>query len=168
MSLVLIITLSEVKYREWMTFLAVLLTVCGGVAFFKLNYKLNFPDQVRWFHVLYLIGFMLMIFSLWFRSKMFTIEKENAVMEERYNLARSVSHDIMTPMMVMRFILKKFEQEGLTEREKSLLMDSVKEMSGIVDSILPGVSKRYENLSFEAINPIVENCVAQKKFLYKI
>ncbi len=167
MSLVLIITLSEVKYREWMTFLAVLLTVCGGVAFFKLNYKLNFPDQVRWFHVLYLIGFMLMIFSLWFRSKMFTIEKENAVMEERYNLARSVSHDIMTPMMVMRFILKKFEQEGLTEREKSLLMDSVKEMSGIVDSILPGVSKRYENLSFEAINPIVENCVAQKKFLYK-
>ncbi|MDR1255225.1 MAG: hypothetical protein LBJ78_04370 [Puniceicoccales bacterium] len=167
MSLALILILAEEKYRKWMHISVIALTVGSSVAFMNMGLTFAFPESMRLAYGLYLFSFFLVMCTLWFRMKMFTLERKRAVIKERYNLARSLSHDIITPITIVRLMLKKLDKESLSEQEKRLLMKNAKEISGIVDSILPGVSKQYDNLSAENIGSIIRDCLEQKKILHK-
>ncbi|MDR2769807.1 MAG: hypothetical protein LBB19_04665 [Puniceicoccales bacterium] len=166
-SLVLNLILAEEKYRKWMKLALVSLSVSSCVLFVKMDLTFEFPESMRLAYGLYVFSFFVVMGILWFRMKMFALEREQAVLEERYNLARSLSHDIVTPITIVRLILKKLEKEPLLEEEKCLLIKNAKEISGVVDSILPGVSKQYENLSAENIGSIIRECIEQKKVVHK-
>ncbi|MDR0646969.1 MAG: hypothetical protein LBF43_00840 [Puniceicoccales bacterium] len=167
MSLALMFVLAEDKYRKWMSLVVIILGTSSSIAFVSMDLTFEFPESMRLAYGLYVFSFFLVMCILWFRVKMFTLERKKAVIEERYSLARSLSHDIVTPITIVRLMLKKLDKESLSEQEKHLLMKSAKEISGIVDSILPGVSKQYDNLSAENIGSIISECIEQKKILHK-
>ncbi|MDR2397023.1 MAG: hypothetical protein LBD69_04185 [Puniceicoccales bacterium] len=167
MSLALNLILVEEKYRKWVNITLLALSLGGCIAFMKMDLTFEFPDSMRLAYGLYVFSFFMVMCILWFRLKMFTLERRKAVVEGRYNLARSISHDIVTPLTIVRLISKKLEKGSLSDEEKCLLVKNTKEMSGIIDSILPGVSKQYDNLSAENLGSIIRECIEQKKILHK-
>ncbi|MDR0756165.1 MAG: hypothetical protein LBE99_04620 [Puniceicoccales bacterium] len=167
MSIALVLILADEKYRKYMHIFVITLVIGSSIAFVNMDLTFAFPESMRLAYGLYLFSFFLVMGVLWFRMKMFMLEREKAVIEERYSLARSLSHDIVTPVTIVRLMLKKLDKESLSEQEKHLLMKNAKEISGIVDSILPGVSKQYDNLSAENIGSIIRDCLEQKKILHQ-
>ncbi|MDR0392838.1 MAG: hypothetical protein LBH52_01235 [Puniceicoccales bacterium] len=167
MSLALNLILAEEKYRKWVKITLLTLSVGSCIAFVKMDLTFEFPESMRLAYGLYVFSFFMVMCILWFRLKMFALERKKAVIEERYNLARSISHDIVTPLTIVRLISKKLEKESLSNEEKCLLVKNTKEISGVIDSILPGVSKQYDNLSAENLGSIIRECIEQKKILHK-
>jgi SSS family solute:Na+ symporter len=167
MSLALNLILAEEKYRKWMKLTLMTLSISSCIAFVKMDLTFEFPESMRLAYGLYVFSFFVVMGILWFRMKMFILEKQKAVIEERYNLARNLSHDVVTPLTIVRLISKKLEKAVLSDEERRLLAKNTKEISGIIDSILPGVSKQYDNLSVENLGSIIRECIEQKKILHK-
>ena len=155
----------EDKHREkTLLFCLALFLVALGFAF-KSNFTVVWPSIFCWWHMFYILGFLAVILLL--RASMHTlaVEREKAILLERCALARGISHDIMTPMMVMRMLLKK--PGSIDEKERTLMLDTLKEMGGIVDSVILESYKEYKNLHLENLNTIVDKCVSRVCFLRK-
>lgn len=165
-SMLIMMMVADEKHRERVLMICALLSIFVILAFFKTNLTILWPEAFQGWHIVYLLGFGTVIMLLRSSMRILSFEKELAVLSERYKLARNISHDIMTPMMVLRLLLQKKPSE-ISEEERKLMLNTVSEMSGIVDSIIPGNYKKYENLSLENVNKVLEDCVAKKKFLYK-
>ncbi len=165
-SLLIMMMVADEKHREKVLMICTLLAISVIFAIFKTHLNIVWPEAFQGWHVVYLLGFGAVIMLLRSSMRVLMFEKELAVLSERYKLARNISHDIMTPMMVLRLLLQKKPSE-ISEEERKLMLNTVSEMSGIVDSIIPGNYKKYENLSLENVNKVLEDCVAKKKFLYQ-
>ncbi|MGX8716803.1 MAG: sodium:solute symporter family transporter [bacterium] len=165
-SLLIMTMVTDERYREKMLMFCVGLAISVALAIFKTDLSICWPLAFQGWHIVYLLGFGVVVLLLRSSVRILKFEKELAVLSERYKLARNISHDIMTPMMVLRLLLQKKPSE-ISEEERKLMLNTVNEMSGIVDSIIPGSYKKYENLSLENINRVIEDCVAKKKFLYQ-
>ena len=166
MSFLIMILVVEDKQREKMLLFCLTLLFLTVMYIFKANVIIVWPLSFYWWHIFYIIGFLFVILLLRSSMRTLTLEHEKAVLSERYALARSISHDIMTPMMVLRMLLKKNSQ-GINDKECALMLDTLKEMGNIVDSIIPETHKDYQNLNAENLNAIVKNCILKKKVLHK-
>lgn len=165
MSLLIMILIVEENHRKKMLlgWLFLILLTCLGL--YVTHKEILWPVTFHGIHFFYILGFVLLIFLLRSNMQRLVIEKELAVAKERYNLARNLSHDIMTPMMVLRLLLQK-NLSDITPQEQKLIQNTLQEMTGIVDSIVPS-TKRYEDLPLEEINTVVENCIVKQRVLCK-
>lgn len=163
-SLLIMMMVADEKHREKALLICSGLVVLVSLAIFKTGLSVQWPETFRGWHMVYLLGFGTVVMLLRSSMRVLMFEKELAVFSERYKLARNISHDIITPMMVLRLLLQKKPSE-ISEDERKLMLNTVNEISGIVDCIIPGNYKKYENLPLENINKIVEDCIAKKKFL---
>lgn len=155
----------EDKHREKTLFFCLALFLVALGFALKSNFTVVWPSIFCWWHMFYILGFLAVILLL--RASMHTlaVEREKAILLERCALARGISHDIMTPMMVMRMLLKK--PGSIDEKERTLMLDTLKEMGGIVDSVILESYKEYKNLHLENLNTIVDKCVSKVCFLRK-
>lgn len=137
------------------------------IAFFKMNCKFYWPTTFGWQHVFYILGYFALLFFL--RSNLNTLrqEKELAIYLERYNLARSLSHDITTPLMVLRLLLSDKKPTQLNEKECQLITTTLHEMAECLEDFIPGRLKRYEELELKCINQCITSCIEKNKILHK-
>lgn len=165
-SLLIMMMIADEKHREKVLVGCVTLTVFVVLAILKTHLSIRWPESFQGWHAVYLLGFGTVIMLLRSSMRVLMFEKNLAVLSERYKLARNISHDIITPLMVLRLLLQKKPSE-ISENERKLMLTTVNEISGIVDCIIPGNYKKYENLSLENINRVLEDCIIKKKFLYQ-
>ena len=118
-----------------------------------------------WEYSYYFIGLCILTIMMFYRLLM--LHTEIRMRRARYELARSVSHDLMTPLVAMRAIFRRCKLDGVDEREKAMMTDCLMDMTGIIDSILPGISCRYRQMELHALDEIVVKCIELKKFLNK-
>lgn len=165
MSLLIMILIVDENHRKKMLlgWLFLILLTCLGL--YVSHKEILWPVTFHGIHFFYILGFVLLIFLLRSNMQRLIIEKELAVAKERYSLARNISHDIMTPVMVLRLLLQK-NLSDITPQEQKLIQNTLQEMTGIVDSIVPS-TKRYEDLPLEEINIVVENCIMKQRVLCK-
>lgn len=165
-SFFIVMLIAEEKHREKMLFFCLALFLLALGFAIKSKLTIVWPSIFCWWHIFYILGFLAVILLL--RSSMHTLalERERAILTERYTLARSISHDIMTPIMVMRMLLKKSSND-INEKERMLMLDTLKEMGAIVDSIIPDTCKKYKNLNLENLNIIIQKCIDTVCFLHK-
>lgn len=137
------------------------------IAFFKTNCKFYWPENFDGQHVFYIFGYFALLFFL--RSNLNTLrqEKKLAIYLERYNLARSLSHDITTPLMVLRLLLSDKKPTQLNEKECQLITNTLHEMAECLEDFIPGRLKRYEELELKCINQCITSCIEKNKILHK-
>lgn len=162
LALTLLLILGDKKYRPFnlgfisCSFVGVLVACLVSTQSFTM------PQEIHLFHILYVLSYLLMLVLVWHSIRV----SELLIMEERYRLARSVSHDLITPMLVQKMILTKKNLNELSEDQKKLLFDSVKEMFGIVDAIVPSSMDKIV-LSSECLNDLIQHSIAQKQYIHK-
>ncbi len=94
-------------------------------------------------------------------------EKELLVYRERYNMARSLSHDLMTPLMAFHLLTGNKKTIELNEKQSQLLRDIANEMGNYIDNFIPGSWKKYAQLVPEDLNQCILNCIEKQKILHK-
>lgn len=156
----------EDKHRERVLFFCIALFAATLGFAIESKIAIVWPSIFCWWHIFYILGFLAVILLLRSSMRTLALEKEKAALRERYALARSISHDITTPMMVMRMLLKK-TSNGVSEKERALMLDTLKEMGTIVDSIVPDTRKQYKNLNLVNLNAIIKKCISTVCFLHK-
>lgn len=166
MSFFIIMLIAADKHREKTLFFCLAVFLVALSFAIKAKLTIVWPSIFCWWHIFYILGFLAVILLI--RSSMHTLalEKEKAILTERYTLARSISHDIMTPIMVMRMLLKKSSND-INEKERMLMLDTLKEMGTIVDSIIPDKHKEFKKLNLENLNIIIQKCISTVCFLHK-
>lgn len=159
LSVLLINLLAEDRVYRVSLFISLTMIAVVTIACLFCEKSLTIPNQIYWFHVLYIFGFIAVLFTVWF--------KKNALVEERYALARSIAHDVMTPLLVQRIIVHKNTLDMWPKNEQALFQESLNTISNLVDSVMSKNAKSYESLDEENVNELVQTVINQKHFLYK-
>lgn len=159
LSVLLINLLAEDRFYRVSLFISLTMIAVVTIACLFCEKSLTIPNQIYWFHVLYIFGFIAVLFTVWF--------KKNALVEERYALARSIAHDVMTPLLVQRIIVHKNTLDMWPKNEQALFQESLNTISNLVDSVMSKNAKSYESLDEENVNELVQTVINQKHFLYK-
>ena len=163
-----VMLLSVEKQHEGKIIFACLVTaLITTVIYTKANCTFCWPETFSWQHTFYILGYLAVLFLL--RSNLNTLQKEKelAIYLERYNIARSLSHDIITPLMVLRLLLSDKSPNKLDEKECKLVTSTLEEMAACLDAFIPGSLKSYDQLTLESINQAILSCIEKNKILYK-
>jgi light-regulated signal transduction histidine kinase (bacteriophytochrome) len=151
-------------------FLTAILTV---IFYFADNCQLGWPESFSWQHSFYVVGYVAILFLL--RSNLNTlqqikeIEKEQekalAIYRERYMMARSLSHDLMSPLMAFHLLVGNKEKIELDEKESQLLKNIANEMGSYIDDFIVGGLKDQSQLKLEDLNQCVLSCIEKQSIL---
>lgn len=168
-----VVMLSSVeKEQEAPVWIACLFTaLLTLIVYFTNNCQFVWPENFVWQHSFYVVGYLVVLFLL--RSNFNTSqqikerEHEIAVYQERYNMARSLSHDLMTPLMAFHLIVGNKKTIELNEKQSQLLRGIADEMGSYIDDFIPGSWKKYAQLKPEDLSQCVLNCIEKQKILHK-
>ena len=166
LSLVIMVIVSEEEYRTRAIGICTFIILLVFLAIFRFNYDISWPQTLYWWHIFYFLGFLFVILLVKESMQTLVFEKELAVLEERCKIAQSISHEITTPMLVLRLLLQKKSSE-IGEKEKHIIKRTIKEISKIIDCVVPQDSKDYTNLPLVSINKIIKNCIIKRNIIYK-
>ena len=167
MSMFIMILVTEEKYRWHMIGFNVIVVLLVGFFGLSTGRSIVWPETLQWWYAFYLLGFIFVLLYLKNHLQILAIEKEMAIQEERNRLARNISHDIATPMMVLRMLSQKNQTSITNEKKEALLQDTLKEIASIVDSIVPGPSMAFKDLPIESLNGIIEKCLQKRELIYR-
>lgn len=157
----------EKQYEGKIISVCLVTTLITTIIYFKTNCTFCWPEMFYWQHTFYLFGYLAVLFLLHSNLNTLRKEKELAVYLERYNIARSLSHDIITPLMVLRLLLTDKSPNKLDEKECKLVTSTLEEMGACLDDFISGSLKSYDQLTLESINQNVISCIEKNKVLYK-
>lgn len=149
-------------------FLTAFLTL---ILYFYNNCQLCWPETFAWQHSFYVVGYVAVLFLL--RSNLNTlqqikeIEKEQEKYRERYLMARSLSHDLMSPLMAFHLLVGNKKKIELDERESQLLKNIANEMGSYIDDFVVGGLKDQSQLKLEDLNQCVLSCIEKQSILNK-
>ncbi|MFQ6723671.1 MAG: sodium:solute symporter family transporter [Opitutales bacterium] len=149
-------------------FLTAFLTL---ILYFLNNCQLYWPETFAWKHSFYVIGYVAVLSLL--RSNLNTLqqvkeqEKEIAIHRERYNMARSLSHDLISPLMAFHLLIENKKSGVFDEKEYQLLKNIATEMGDYVNDFIIGGLKTYAQLKPEDLNQCAISCIEKQKILNK-
>ena len=151
-------------------FLTAFLTM---IFYFTNNCHLCWPETFAWQHSFYIVGYVAVLCLL--RSNLNTlqqikeIEKEQekalAVYRERYLMARSLSHDLLSPLMAFHMLVGNKKKIELDEKESQLLKNIANEMGSYIDDFVVGGLKDHAQLRLEDLNQCILSCIEKQKIL---
>ena len=84
---------------------------------------------------------------------------------ERYMMARSLSHDLMSPLMAFHLLVGNKKKIELDERESQLLKNIANEMGSYIDDFIVGGLKDQSQLKLEDLNQCVLSCIEKQTIL---
>ncbi len=150
--------------------------VCFFTAFLTLTLYLankcqfNWPETFAWQHSFYVVGYDVAVLFL-LRSNLNTlqqikeIEKEQEKYRERYLIARSLSHDLMSPLMALHLLVGNRKTIELDEKESQLLKNIANEMGSYIDDFVVGGLKNHTQLKLEDLNKCILSCIEKQSIL---
>lgn len=156
LSLLLLNVLSVAKYSLWTSCASLVMVVLVAVGCFLSGQPFTVPTRVSWFHILYLGGFLIVLFAIWYQR--------TAMALRGLKKMRNLSQDFMLPMLVQKMVLDKKLIGDLTPAECRLFKESMDDMSQIIDSLSCNTLS-LKSLKLENINTLVRRFVAQKQYL---
>ena len=160
-----VIMILSVKKRQeskiaWVCALTGFITV---ITYFKMGCEIYWPHSFSIHHLLYLFGFVAVLLLL--RSNMNMLRM--AIYQERYNMARSLSHDLMSPLMAFHMLVGNKKKIELDEKESQLLKNIANEMGSYIDDFIVGSLKDQSQLKLEDLNQCVLSCIEKQTILNK-
>ncbi len=156
--------------REYITKLVYTCGLIGlitAIVYFKIGREINWISLLSWHHLFYILGFLTVLFLIHSNLYMMQQEKENAVYRERYTMARDLTHDLMSPLMVLQMLIDRKRTGKFEEKEYQLLKSIANEMGGYINDFVVGGIKTYEQLSLEDLKKSISSCIEKQEFLNK-
>ncbi|MFQ6723389.1 MAG: sodium:solute symporter family transporter [Opitutales bacterium] len=147
-------------------FLTAFLTL---ILYFYNNCQLCWPETFAWQHSFYVVGYVTVLFLL--RSNLNTlqqikeIEKEQEKYRERYMMARSLSHDLMSPLMALHLLSSQKKLNEFDEKECQLHQNIISEMENYINDFIVGGLKEQSQLKLEDLNQCVLSCIEKQTIL---
>ncbi len=160
-----VVMLSSVeKKHETPMGIACFLTAFFTLFFYCTNHcHFSWPEMFAWQHSFYVVGYVAILFLL--RSNLNIKEQEKY--RERYMMARSLSHDLMSPLMAFHLLTSQKKPSEFDEKESQLLKNIADEMCGYVNDFIVGDLKDYQHLNLEDLNQCVLSCIEKQSILNK-
>ena len=160
-SLFIMVLIADDKHKNAVISIEILFLVSILLMMFMGKQEFVLEKAFHVWHIFYLIGFVFV--ALLIKSSMQTLllEKDLAVVAERYRVAKNISHDVTTPLLALKLLLE--DDKDLSSRRRKIMFSSITEVSKIIDNIVPGISTDYNYLSLKNINSILENCVKKRE-----
>jgi len=167
LSFVVMVLSIEEKYEK-----KIIITCCLTILTILLFYQKNncvwyWPETFSWLHSSYVFGYVAILFLLRSCSKTVRKEKELLVYRERYMMARSLSHDLMSPLMAFHLLTSQKKPSEFDEKESQLLKNIADEMCEYVNDFIVGDLKDYQHLNLENLNQCVLSCIEKQNILNK-
>lgn len=134
---------------------------------YALNREIHWVENFGWQHSFYLFGYFIVLFLLRSNLKLLQKEKELAIYHERYNMARNLSHDLMTPLMALSLLTSKKKLNEFNEKDCKLHEEILEEMAQYIEDFVPSSLKDRKHLKAESLNDCVLNCIEKQKILHK-
>ena len=128
---------------------------------------MNWLYFLSWHHLFYLLGFLAVLLLIHSNLHMLQQEKEQEKYRERYLMARSLSHDLMSPLMAFHLLTSQKKPSEFDEKESQLLKNIADEMCGYVNDFIVGDLKDYQHLNLEDLNQCVLSCIEKQSILNK-
>ncbi len=141
------------------------------ILYFANNYQFSWPETFAWQHSFYVVGYVAVLFLL--RSNLNTlqqikeIEKEQEKYRERYMMARSLSHDLMSPLMALHLLSSQKKLNEFDEKECQLHQNIISEMENYISDFVVGSLKDQAQLKLEDLNQCVLSCIEKQSILNK-
>lgn len=141
------------------------------ILYFANNCHLCWPETFAWQHSFYVVGYVAVLFLL--RSNLNTlqqikeIEKEQEKYRERYMMARSLSHDLMSPLMALHLLTSQKKLNEFDEKECQLHQNIISEMENYISDFVVGSLKDQSQLKLEDLNQCVLSCIEKQSILNK-
>lgn len=132
-----------------------------------LNCEIHWVENFGWQHSFYLFGYFIVLFLLRSNLKLLQKEKELAIYHERYNMARNLSHDLMTPLMALSLLTSKKNLNEFNEKDCKLHKEILEEMAQYIEDFVLSSLKDPKFLKAESLNDCVLNCIEKQKILHK-
>jgi len=165
LSFVVMLLSIEEKYEK-----KIIITCCLAIFTILLFYQKNncilyWPETFSWQHSSYVFGYVAILFLLRSCSKTVRKEKELLAYRERYLMARSLSHDLMSPLMAFHMLVGNKKKIELDEKESQLLKNIANEMGSYIDDFVVGGLKDHAHLRLEDLNQCVLSCIEKQTIL---
>lgn len=174
-SFVVMLSSAEKKHEAPIGMACFLTAFLTFVFYFANNCQFTWPETFAWQHSFYVVGYVAILFLL--RSNLNTlqqikeIEKEQektlTIYRERYMMARSLSHDLLSPLMAFHLLTSQKKPSEFDEKESQLLKNIADEMCEYVNDFIIGSVKDYQHLNLEDLNQCVLSCVEKQSILNK-
>ena len=148
-----------------------LIFTCGFVglitfiAYLKKDCKINWLHFLSWHHLFYLLGFLAVLFLIHSNLHILQQEKEQEKYRERYMMARSLSHDLMSPLMAFHLLIEQKKTGEFDAKEYQLLKNIANEMGSYIDDFIVGSLKDQSQLKLEDLNQCVLGCIEKQTIL---
>lgn len=168
LSFLVIISSIDKKRAIKTIFIGCFITCVSLAACWLYNIQIVWPHNFTGCHIFYLLGYLSVFFLLHFQLIALQKEKELAIYQERYNLARSLTHDLTTPLMTMHLLSAHKALNEFNEKECQLYKSSVKEISQFLENFVCNTVDQRAQLQKENLNDIIVRCIEKNKLLHKI
>ena len=139
-------------------FLTAFLTV---ILYFYNNSHFCWPETFAWQHSFYVVGYVAVLFLL--RSNLNLREQEKY--RERYTMARSLSHDLMSPLIALRLLIDHNKNGEFDAKNYQQLKNISREMESYVENFILGNLKDGVPLKSVELNESIVSCIEKQKIL---
>lgn len=160
-SFVVMLSSVEKKHEIPMGIACFLTAVLTVIFYFTKNCHLCWPETFAWQHSFYVVGYIAVLFLL--RSNLNIKEQEKY--RERYMLARSLSHDLMSPLMAFHLLIEQKKTGEFDAKEYQLLKNIANEMGSYIDDFVVGGLKDQAHLKLEDLNQCILSCIEKQTIL---
>ena len=113
---------------------------------------------------IYLFGYLAVLFLLQSTLAMLKKEKQLVAYYERYLMARSLSHDLTTPLVALRILIDQ-KKDSFAPKEYRLLKNINSEMGSYVEHFIVSNLKDGIRLKPENLNECLISCTEKQKIL---
>ena len=154
----------EAKNKRKMLITCTLTILVASILFQKNHCTLCWPETFAWQHSFYLFGYLAVLFLLQSTLAMLKKEKQLVAYHERYTMARSLSHDLTTPLVALRIFIDQ-KKDSFAPEEYRILKTINNEMSSYVEHFILGNLKEGVPLKSVELNESIVSCIEKQKIL---
>ena len=165
LSFVVMLLSTDTKNKWKMVFACGLTALITAFLFQKNNCIFLWPETFAWQHSFYLFGYLAVLVLLESNLTMLKKEKQLVAYRERYTMARSLSHDLMSPLVALHMLVGNKKTIELNEKESNLLKNITKEMESYIENFILGNLKEGIPLKPENLNECLISCTEKQKIL---
>lgn len=163
LSLIIMFLSVDKKQEPKMAIVCGITSLITFIIFFKLDCEINWPEMLSWYHSFYILGFIAVLLLL--RSHMNILRM--SIHTECYNMARNLTHDLTSPLLVLHLLSAHKKPSEFNEKECQIYQNVLSEMSKYVKESIPGTLNNYQSLKPENLNQCIINCIEKNKILHK-
>ncbi len=163
LSLIIMFLSVDKKQEPKMAIVCGITSLITFIIFLKLDCVINWPEMLSWYHSFYILGFIAVLLLL--RSHMNILRM--SIHTECYNMARNLTHDLTSPLLVLHLLSAHKKPSEFNEKECQIYQNVLSEMSKYVKESIPGTLNNYHSLKPENLNQCIINCIEKNKILHK-